>query len=280
MTLGNISVKVVLDCPLRIHYGSQGAITGHVSLTFASHGHDSSASSKDKPPGIDLFGPLRLQLEFRGHLRIRVPEESESQPGLKEDHTLYSITKTIFDAPFHTTPGEDVKVPFDLHFPERFPHRQQVSGYIDDSGKWRSFTTEQQQEANAGDALPPSLQVPIVCGKHVGGVSVEYKVLPFASMPGIDVKWHFAQRNGTPVLYDRPRVPQALPSGNLYEFRERMTIQSSRLRSFRDQQHRGLRDKAKGFFKHADTPSYTFVVSCTGIPQALSSDRHRNSRSL
>ena len=184
-------MKLELDSPKRIHYGSNempvcgGVLLKHLPML---------RGLPHSPLNAELFGPLQVQVTLRGFARINHDDETRAEvvPLVKE-------TVTIHDGPFRASTNEESRLPFSIKFPAHTIPRSNTAGVAvraeDGSWNFRERATSVEIEP-----LPPSCQV---SGKHDSwrtlgstnvssvtktAISVEYSVEAIARMPGIDVE--------------------------------------------------------------------------------------------
>lgn len=268
--LGTLHVKLLLDQPQRVHYGPDDAVTGHILLKYRAAIPGLSPLTLN----AELFGPLSLQVVFRGIARLHIGEESRV-----DTHLLFAKVEQVHDGSFRAQPDSEHVFPFTIRFPEHAQPRANTrvaATQHETSGRW---VFEQSVASIDVDALPPSMESTVQ--RSPAGVtltqevaktlaSVRYTLTLQVRMTGIEVQIEVVNRGRKEIVYyDQPKVPASRAINYLtqsHAFEQQLTAQHDSLRP-PEARPRGIRDKTKALLKPTEPPKYVFTVRCFHVPQ-------------
>ncbi|KAI1114008.1 hypothetical protein F5Y14DRAFT_461936 [Nemania sp. NC0429] len=106
MSIGTLDVGVVLDKPDKVYCGHRDEVLGHISLSYASGGKDSSTK---------LSGPLQIYVTLHGQSKTEIRTSEHVFCG--QAQLLYR-TAIFYSETFRAHTGSVSIFPFTLNFPE------------------------------------------------------------------------------------------------------------------------------------------------------------------
>ncbi|GAB1731859.1 hypothetical protein NU195Hw_g5176t1 [Hortaea werneckii] len=252
--VGTLMIRVVLDEPNRIYCGPNEPVTGYVNLYYDIP--DSRKKREESP--ADLFGPLKLSINFHGRAKTKITTDNSSHGSVHRGRApLFHIVSEIHDGPYRSAPGEKHRIPFSVYFPPTA-----------DMSSLRTWREHPKFDPGFFGELPPSCKTDYVRVNSKFEAFTEFRVETTATMPGIDIKIIIINEHEGPlVLYEKPRTRVEDVDTANDVWRSRLKIRNAELLP-ESERPSGFREKLKAMTQSDYFPEYYFEALCT-YPQRL-----------
>ncbi|RMZ09077.1 hypothetical protein D0862_03741 [Hortaea werneckii] len=252
--VGALIIRVVLDEPNRIYCGPKEPVTGYVSVYYDT---SDSRKKREEVPS-DLFGPLKLSINFHGRAKTKITTDNSSSTSVHRGRApLFEIVSEIHDGPYRSAPGEKHWFPFSVCFPPTV-----------DMSHRRIWKEHPKFDQGFSEEVPPSCKTDHIRFNSKFEAFTEFRVETTAIMPGIDIKIMIINEHEGPlVLYEKPRTRPADVDAANDVWRSRLKIRNAELLP-QNERPSGFRERFKAMTQSDYFPEYYFEALCTH-PQRL-----------